>query len=462
MDSRILDINCEYLGISRLQLMENAGKEVANAAKEYEKIAVFCGTGNNGGDGFAAARHLEGLGKKVTIFALDGKRTTECEKNFYIIKKLERIKLFVIKDSDDIKKIDLKDFDLIVDALVGVGIKGELKEPVRGLVKLINSSDAFKLSVDVPTGTEELKVKADLVLSFHTKKTENAKVVDIGIPKEAELYCGPGDVCAAIPKRTGKEHKGDFGRVLVVGGSREYVGTTTLVGRTALRCSVDIATIYCPSYVAARIPFDPNLIVVPAKSENCFSEDDVEKILEMNFDCIVLGNGLGTKDETKEFVKEVVKKVKTSMVLDADALKLVKEKYIDERMVLTPHAKEFEILAGEYNEKERVELVEDFAKKTKSVVVLKGPVDIISDGKTTRLNRTHNPGMTVGGTGDTLAGIIGGLIALKNMNFNAACAGTFLNGLAGNIAMEEKGFSLIATDIIECVPYAIKQCKKYE
>ncbi len=458
--TKILDINSNYLGISRNLLMENAGQEIAREAEKFEKIAVFCGLGNNGGDGFVAARHLASSGKKVKVFSLKGKRAPEAQENFNILKNLPSIEILEIKDSSEADKVreELKEFDAIVDALIGVGIKGELREPLKSLVEVINSSPQFKLSVDSPTPG----IKADLVVSFHFPKTENAKVVLIGIPKEAESFVGPGDVWNTLPKRTGEEHKGDFGRVLVLGGSKNFLGAPYLVAEAALRTGADLAIIACPKYVAQHLPFNPNLIINPLPSENYFSLGDLEQLQEINFDVVVIGNGLGIENETKLALKKFLRENEKPVILDADALKLISPRNLNENMIITPHAAEFKSLFEEYPEdfQEKITLVQTKAKKYSTTVVLKNPVDIISNDRETKLNKVGNPGMTVGGTGDVLAGVIGAL-AVQASPMDAASAGTFLTGLAGDIAQKKLGYYFTATDVIERIPEAIKFCQQY-
>ena len=458
--TRQLDMNAAYLGVSRLVLMENAGREVARAAGRYSRIAVFAGRGNNGGDGFVAARHLSSQGKKVTVYAVSGKRTKEAEANLGIIQKLESIELRYIKDSADAGEVrkSLGGYDVIIDALLGVGAAGDLKEPAKSLVGAINSAKARVISVDVPTPG----VKADLTLSFHYQKTQDAKVAGIGIPAEAETECGPGDVYAALPEREGFEHKGDFGRLLVVAGSRDYSGTPMLVAMAAARTGVDLINIATPSYAAAKI-FDPTMIIRPMLSEYYLSEPDIEAILETRFDSMVLGNGIGTKEETESFVRELVSKVRKPVVIDADALKLLEVGKIRENHVLTPHATEFSILFDEQVEDfaDRVRLVREKARKTRATIILKGPIDIVSNGSCTKLNKTGNPGMTVGGTGDVLAGIVGAL-STKTGTFQAACAGTFLSGLAGDVSRDKLGYCFTAADVAENIPAAIRFCKQFE
>lgn len=462
MDSQVLDANSSWLGVSRLQLMENAGQEIARASSRYRDIAIFAGTGNNGGDGLVAARRLLGVGRKVKVYAIDGVRTLECQKNLEVLLNSNAGVEF-IRDSNDCERIkeELKEFDLVIDALIGVGIKGGLREPVKSVVELINSLKVFKLAVDMPSGDDKLRVNANQTISFHTAKTPDAVVVDIGIPKEAELYCGPGDVCIAIPERKMDAHKGDYGRLLVVGGSSRYVGAPYLAAWAAMRVGVDLSVLCVPRDVAERIHFNPNLVIQPLKSREYITEDDVDVMLKQEYDAMVVGNGIGVESETKEAVRELLSRNEKPVVVDADALKMIKPEKIRTNTILTPHAGEFKRLYEDYEEKNRVKQVEEFARKTKCIMVLKGRIDVISDGLTTRLNKTGNPGMTVGGTGDALAGVIGGLLAQNRNPMQSAYAGVFLNGLAGDLAYQALGVSMTATDVIEKMPEAIGYCKTF-
>ncbi|MCX6695246.1 MAG: NAD(P)H-hydrate dehydratase [Candidatus Altiarchaeota archaeon] len=450
MDSRALDINARWCGVSTQVLMENAGKAVAGHCLRYDGIAVFCGNGNNGGDGLVAARILKDNGKSVTVFVLEGMRS---RLNGLNLKRLAgKVKVVELKSSDDVP--DLSGFDLIVDALLGVGFHGKLREPLAGIVGRINESRVPVLSVDVPSG---FKVKADKVISLHESKLEGAVVAKIGIPKEAELYCGPGDVYLALPERRGDSHKGDYGRLIVVGGSRNYVGTTTLVAEAALRVGVDLVTIFTPSYAAERMPFNPNLMIHPLRSKDHIALKDVPEILDARYDAMVVGNGLGRDEECRKALKKLFSENKKPVVVDADALSIMDKEWINENMILTPHHGEFKMLFGVEGSGRTVE---KNAVETKATIVLKGPVDVISNGKVTRLNKTGNPGMTKGGSGDTLAGITAGLLAQNGNLMNSACAGAFLNGLAGDIAYGKLDVSMNATDIIEHIPDAIRKSRE--
>jgi NAD(P)H-hydrate epimerase len=454
--SKAIDMNAAYLGVDALLLMENAGEKIAQRCEKYDSVAVFAGLGNNGGDGLVAARHLSGAGKKVAVITLPGSRSRECQRNFDIIQKLDSIEIVYVRDSADCRTLNLSGYEVIIDALLGVGVRGEVREPIKSMVDAMNKAKAYKIAVDCPTPG----FKADLILSFHFKKTDDAEVALIGIPQEAEVCCGPGDVYLAVPKRAGGEHKGDFGRVLIVGGSRDYSGTPALVGLAALRTGADLATVCCPAYAAKQLKCYPDLIIHPLESEAHLRESDVDRILSMSFDSLVLGNGLGLSEETRDAVKKLLKEVEKPVVVDADALKLMKPKHIKKNFILTPHTKEFEILFGEYPE-DRGSSAEKFAKEYGCVLLLKGQADVVTDGVRTKLNHTGNPGMTVGGTGDVLAGIVGALSA-KADAFTAACAGAFLSGLAGDLASKDAGHSLTASDCIEKIPAAKRFCEAFE
>jgi ADP-dependent NAD(P)H-hydrate dehydratase / NAD(P)H-hydrate epimerase len=445
MDSRALDLNAAWWGVPVDKLMESAGRAVAEQCRGYKKVAVFCGRGNNGGDGFVAARHLLESGAEAEVFALEGDRSPLNKAN---LEKLPQEAVWFIKDAQG---IDLAAFDLILDALVGIGFKGEVREPMLSIIHKINEAPAPKISIDVPSAG---MVEADMVVSLHNSKVPGSFVVDIGIPKEAELYCGPGDVVVAIPERSESSHKGDFGRLLVIGGSREYIGTPSLVAEAAMRSGVDLVTVCSPQYVADKMPFDPNLIVHPLMGKDYVSVADVKAALAIKHDAIVFGNGLGRK--SGKAVEYLMKHAKAPMVVDADALSLADKKWVRENMILTPHEGEFKALFGGLDD--RVEDAAAWAQKTGAVIVLKGTVDVVSSGMETRVNATGNPYMTVGGTGDVLAGIIGGLLAQNRDLMKSACAGTFLSGLAGDFAAEELGVSLVATDVIDHIPEAIKEC----
>lgn len=469
-EMRAVDLNSEYFGVPKIELMENAGGKVFEALNSRfklagKKVAVFCGSGNNGGDGFVSARYLAEGGALVEVFLVGSPATPESKKNF------ERIALASakIKIHSTSTKTVLGDYDIIVDALLGTGIKGELKGQMSSLVSEINRSKAFKLSVDVPTGIGCRKhVKPDLVVTFHKMKQGLEKfktvVADIGVPKEAELYVGPGNIAVNLSERRSESRKGDNGKVLVVGGSDMYYGAPILSALGALNSGADLVYLLVPdiNYEVSRA-FIPDLIVRRYEGDFLDSQGIGEALkLAKSCDSMVIGPGLGAREETLEAVSEILHGVKIPAVVDADAIKALKGRKIKNSLI-TPHAGEFKILTGRPPPKElskRIMAVANQAKKSNSVVLLKAHLDIIAapDGRV-KLNATGNPGMTVGGTGDVLAGVAGSFVAQGLSAFDAACCAAFVNGSAGDEPYKKKGYCFTASDLAAEIPYAIKRIR---
>jgi len=485
-EMRALELNAEYFGVSQLQLMENAGHsvalEIASRFKPDKSVAIFCGLGGNGGDGFVVARHLSSLGFKVTVI-LAGKSKEISHKaaleNWNALQFLkENVSIHEVNDSSLIPDITA---DIIVDALLGTGTKGKLKPPISQLVKKINTLNAFRVAVDVPTGIDSdsgetlgTAVKANLTITFHrTKKGfENAKeyvgeltVKDVGLPKEFENYAGPGDVLLATKPRPPESHKGDFGRLLVIGGSETFSGAPAYVALAALRTGVDLAYVAAPEKTAQAIAsMSPDLITIKLEGTHLnVSNVSALKTQIATANAIALGPGLGLHPETREAVKAVIETAESAakpLLLDADGLKAFSEfkRKLNVPMVLTPHAGEHAILTGKKlpeNLKEKVSEVQKTAEELGAIILLKGPVDIISDEKHFKLNFTGNPGMTVGGTGDVLSGIVAAFLAQQIDPFEAAVAGAFVNGAAGDFVFQEKGYHMVATDLIQKIPQVL-------
>ncbi|NJF25769.1 NAD(P)H-hydrate dehydratase [Thermococcus sp. Bubb.Bath] len=471
-DVYIWDINAKWLGISPVQLMENAGSGVARTIEERFgkglRIAVFSGTGNNGGDGFVAARHLS-FDNDVTLFLAGDEakiRSEEARHNWEILKGLDFVGIKILKDSSQIQALDLSGFDVIVDALLGAGTRGEPREPIRSAIEKINeyAGKAKIVSIDLPSGYPSgIRVKGDFAVTFQWDKEEyggfERVIPKIGYPRELYHLVGPGDAKFALRKRG--EHKGQNGKLLVIGGSENYFGAPYLATKAASYL-VDLVYLAMPEYSARRIN-DPNLILRPFEGRN-FRKENVEDVLALadGVDAVVMGPGIGEKAETKDFVVEFLRWCEKPVVIDADALKAVAED-LDvlkgRKFVLTPHAGEFRILFGEKPEgslEERAKLVREKAKAVGGTILLKGAYDVISDGKTWKYNKTGNRGMTTGGTGDVLAGLVGALLALGNPPLRAASVGAFLNGLAGDMVKEEMGENFTALNVARKVPHAVK------
>jgi len=483
LELHALEVNAEYFGISTLQLMENAGcavaEEIASRWSTDISIAIFCGLGGNGGDGFVIARHLAAKGFRSKII-LAGKPKEISNRNALRNGKVLRFleEKITIQEVHDATLIPNIQAEVVVDALLGIGAKGRLRPPILQLVKRINQMDSFRISVDIPTGIDEnmeekgkTAVKADLTVTFHKtkKRFQHAKshvgeviIKKIGLPQEFEKIVGPGDVIRALPPRPFHAHKGDFGRLLIIGGNSTFIGAPALAGLAALRTGVDLAiigTVEKTAYAISSMSADLITVKLPgahlAPKHVSILKEEMEKA-----DAFVVGPGLGTHPETKRFVQlfiENVEKTKKPLLLDADGIKIFSEfkRRYKNPLVLTPHTQEFQILTGNRLPKtfdKQIEEVNKFASKMNATIILKGPIDIISNGKKIKKNFTGNPGMTVGGTGDVLSGIVGALLAQSIPIFEAAAAGTFINGFVGDAASRDKGNYMVATDLIERIP----------
>jgi NAD(P)H-hydrate epimerase len=483
---RALELNSEYFGVPRLLLMENAGhcvaQEVASRFKLEKSIAIFCGLGGNGGDGFVAARHLSSMGFKITII-LAGKAKEISDEaaltNWFALQSLtDTITLLEVPDSSLIPEATA---EIVIDALLGTGTKGKLRPPILQLVKKINALNAFRVAVDIPTGidadTGEIlgeAVKADLTITFHkTKKgLDKAKkrvgeliIKDIGLPSEFERFAGPGDVLSITKPRPSESHKGDFGRLLVIGGSETYSGAPALVAMAALRTGVDLAYVATPENTARALSsMSPDLITVKLQGKHLNPDNmpDLEMYIKRT-DAVALGPGLGLHAETKKAVKAIINAVENAgrpLLLDADGLKAFADfkRKLKAPLVLTPHSGEYTILTGKRLPKDlegKVSEVQKTATELGATVLLKGAVDIISDGKRTKLNFTGNPSMTVGGTGDVLSGIAGAFLAQQVEPFEAAVAAAFVNGAAGDFVFSEKGPHMVASDLMNWIPHVL-------
>jgi ADP-dependent NAD(P)H-hydrate dehydratase / NAD(P)H-hydrate epimerase len=486
-EMRALEVNAEYFGVSLLQLMELAGRNVAHEVitriPKGKQVAIFCGLGGNGGDGFVAARHLLAAGFEVSVFLVGKGHDISHEaalKNFLILESLQgKIPLIEVTDSAAIPAIAA---DVVIDALLGTGTKGKLKAPISQVVDALNATKGFKLAVDVPTGIDSdtgdvlgTAVRADLTVTFHKAKKglEKAKrytgevvVSDIGLPSEMERFAGPGDVLLASKPRSPTGHKGDFGRLLVIGGSDVYSGAPTLVSLAAMRTGVDLVYLATPKKNAYEITsISPDLITVKLEGDN-LNPGNMEtlKPFIQNVDVVAMGPGMGLNPETQEFVKAFIDEVEMAgkpLLLDADGLKAFAKfkRALKVPLVLTPHAGEYAILTGETlpeNQEDRIAHIQKTAKKLNATIFVKGKTDIICNPERSKLNLTGNPGMTVGGTGDVLGGIVAGLMALHADPFEAAVAGAFVNGAAGDFVASEIGYHMVATDIIEWIPRVLE------
>jgi len=461
-------------------------------------IGIVAGKGNNGGDAFAVARHFINNGFVVKILFI-GKRNDlkgDAAINFNILTKLIRqvqiSELIFYKTKRDLSK--LKYCDIIIDGLLGTGTKGEISEPYKSIIESINQLDSIKISIDLPSGlnletsTASTIVDADLTVTladfksglFYGKGYEFAGKIDkgsIGIGDEyfenlnvSEYLIEPEDAFLGLPQKKKVSHKYSNGKVLAIAGSGKYSGAASLLVRSLFQVGNGSALLAFPKSVRNLISTNIGETVFAP-----YNDDEREYLTHSNIaefedqikwaDVIAIGSGLGREEETLEAVASIIKKYKSKkMVIDADALFAIGEigysKFDLKNKVLTPHHGEFSHLVGITTDELQSNLLKygrDFAKKTKSILVLKGaPTIIFLSNGDALINSTGNVGMAKFGTGDVLTGVISGLISYSQNIESAVIAGVYLHGLSADLLLEqETEYGITASKIMENLPHAI-------
>ncbi len=458
----ITDRNSQFRGVPPLELMENAGKSLAEEIHKRfpdSKILFYCGIGNNGGDGYVAARYLQGWmgGENITVYLIKGRDAVRSD---IALKNLDRLDCEVIQYTPG----DLYDQHIKVDGILGTGITGRIREPYRAVINDLNRSKAPVISIDIPSGLgADIQVKPSLTVTFHDLKegmsSDNCGEIvvrDIGIPEKAFMYTGPGEML--LYPRPGKDsHKGENGKLLIIGGG-PYTGAPALAASAAYRTGADQVYLAVPSGIAHVIAgYSPNFIVKPLEGD-ILTEAHLADLIRLAKDChaVLLGPGMGTARETETLVKGFTGCCKVSMVLDADALNLLdgEELNLKTEAVITPHRNEFELLTGMYAHSTNAD---DYARWKHLTVLLKGRVDYITDGTRSKWNDFGTAAMTVGGTGDTLAGVVSALLSKGLRPFDAARLGAYITTRAGELAFQSKSWGLLPTDITESIPSILKE-----
>ncbi|MEM4781747.1 MAG: NAD(P)H-hydrate epimerase [Halalkalicoccus sp.] len=459
-----VDRNAAALGVSRKQLMESSGNAVARAvraeASEGGSVAIVAGRGNNGGDALVAARFLDSYDLSVHLLGRPETISTGIARENWEV--LERSN-YHCESVTDSAEIDLGDPDVIVDAMLGTGISGDLREPEASAARAINAADATVVSVDVPSGVDadsgdvpESAVRADRVITFHDGKPGLADldceviVADIGIPAAAERYVGPGDLDLGAPDPDTEV------RAFVVGGG-PYTGAPALAAQAALRAGADLSFLACPESIKDVLAgYAEDLIVQPYGNDRLGPEhvEDLIDTATQYDDVVVLGPGLGTADETLDAARIFIEEFEGPMVVDADALSVVPDVETEATLVCTPNRKELAGMGGpDLDDLEAgVDEIEAFAAELGHVVMAKGEADVVSDGERTRISTRGTPGMTVGGTGDTLAGITAAFVKGADP-LDAAAAAAYANGRAAERL--DRGGGLLASDLLDELPTVI-------
>jgi ADP-dependent NAD(P)H-hydrate dehydratase / NAD(P)H-hydrate epimerase len=484
-------LTIEHEPIASIDLMERASRAfVSWFTPKFDgtcKIAVVCGTGNNGGDGLAIARMLHDWGYAVTVWIISSdSQSPDFKTN---LQRLDQ-KIARFDFTANSQKGLFNNVDVVIDAIFGTGLSRSTEGVYAQVIDCVNQSPAVKVAVDVPSGlrTDEpssgMIVRADYTVTFQLPKlafflpqnyqyTGEWTIVDIGLNKKSIAdtatpyhFIQKKDVKKIIKQRSKFDHKGTYGHALLIAGSHGKMGACVLSGRAALRSGVGLLTIHAPS-----VGYE---IIQTAVPEAMTTTDAGEKHLTnlsgdlTKYNSIGIGPGLGQDPQTVKALETLLRSYTRPIVFDADALNILAAKsemlhLIPQNSILTPHPKEFERLVGEWkNDFDKLEKLRNFAASIKGYVILKGAFTAIATPqKTIFFNSTGNPGMATGGTGDVLTGILTGLLAQNYSSENCCLLGVFLHGLAGDLAAIDKGMtSMIASDLAEYLPAAYKKLNR--
>jgi hydroxyethylthiazole kinase-like uncharacterized protein yjeF len=504
-------LSTERYAIPSAQLMENAGarfvqillSQVANI--ERRRIAIVCGKGNNGGDGFVIARLLAELSRKSTVIFCGAPADIrgDAELNYRRFNKLAG-QCIVARDANEWAeaKKSIASADIIIDALLGTGMHGAVEGWLAAVIEDLNrlGEKARIFAVDIPSGlsadTGEVAgaaIKADVTITFTAPKigmlghpaSENVGRLIVGaIGSPATLveessdsrvrWLEPSEFAGISLHRKANSNKGNFGHALIAAGSVGKTGAAVMAGMAALKSGAGLATVATPDICVPVISsFLPELMTAPLPATPAGTlgtrglEHSAFGDLLRGKDVLAIGPGLTTQTETQEFVRSVVAENSTPLVLDADGLNAFDgksgelAKHRAEQIVLTPHPGEMARLLNssvQEIQRDRIAVAQKAAVDLKATIVLKGFETVIAvpDGSTW-INSTGNPGMAKAGSGDVLTGMQAGILAQhgKEAWSKAVCLGVYLHGLAADIAAEESGeISLMATDIIRAIPKA--------
>ena len=490
-------------GISGQVLMENAAAGVMAEMDRFfgglagMRVGIICGKGNNGGDGLSLARRLSirGIAVRVALLASFGALKGEAKANLFTLRRM---------DVDIVQNVSIRAIaevvawsDIVVDAMLGVGLSSPLKGAYAFAAEQINASGKPVVAIDIPTGINadtgevmDTAVRADLTVTMAALKrglvlypgaiyAGLVRVVDIGIPTEVidkeKITAGfltPATAGGLLHQRDRDAHKGSFGHLLVVAGSPGKTGAAIMAARGALRVGAGLVSVGTPH---SLVPIIQSQIV---EAMGVPSAESIEGTLGIGSDvellkaaggmnACIIGPGLSTHYETIQVLRNLIQRLTIPLVVDADGLNALVGsldilKKVKAPIVMTPHPGEMARLLGSSSsdvQKDRIGCATDFAMKYKVTLVLKGAGTVIAtpDGRVF-INSTGNPGMATGGTGDVLSGMIGSLLAQGYTAAQAACLGVYLHGLAGDLAAEEKGeMGMIAGDLIEKIPAAIHE-----
>lgn len=489
-----------------LVLMELAGRTSSKAAQLLWKhnpgqVAIFCGRGNNGGDGFVVARYLYLCGVPVSVHAIEGVPSRDNSVNREILNTLGvQVNTVDYGNLEPIKKV-LSESVLAIDALLGTGLDRAVEGIYKEVIDTINNSDKPVVSIDVPSGVNSdtgqimgCAVKATATVTFGYLKAGllcypgaelrgELHLADIGLPplethldalqdKSDWRLATAHYVRNLLPARPQAAHKGTFGYVLTIAGSQDMMGAAHLASKTALKAGSGLSVLATPKSLLHRLPADE--VICRGISETQCATIGLEAIADLKPElerasAIILGPGLSLNSDTIKFVHEIVNIINKPCLIDADGLNAISQdpkswpKFAS-NFVLTPHPKELARLmnvAASEVQADRIAFAQKASDRYQCTVVLKGALSVIANyEQKVFINPTGNSGMATAGSGDVLSGIIGGLMAQGLEPFEAAVAGTYIHGLAGDMAADELGETgIVSGDIARLVPLSMSEVR---
>lgn len=480
------------LGLSSLVVMENAGSRIVEVLRaEYgsmrgKRVHILAGMGNNGGDGLVVARQLLALGARIKIYLIGNqqKLTKDNSINLKILQKLGVDLQTVDPNHMGKLKFSLGLADLMIDAIFGTGFSGNLSAELESLVTVINDTKCPVVAIDCPTGVNSANgevgsraIQADLTVNLGFLKlgcllypgqayAGKNIVVDLGFPliHEGTRFLLGEQNLSWLPKREPWSHKGTFGHTLVVAGSKAYAGAASLSAQAVLRGGAGVVTLAVPESIYDRFRPDELIVVpVPQTVQGTIGVPSLHALLELlpGKDVLAIGPGLTGLSEVIQVVQELLRKWDGPCVIDADALLALGEDFLksvpDKKRsgwVITPHPGEMARLVDSEIPKvnaARLEVAEDFARRWKTVVVLKGAPTIIAGPSQTYINSSGNPGMATAGSGDVLTGIIAALLSQGLEPVQAGALAAFVHGRAGDLAGSKGQRGLKAGDSLRVV-----------
>ncbi len=495
------------LGIPSIALMENASRSIYDIASEklseleipLGPIGFLCGKGNNGGDGFAAARHFANHGFSVKVISLgnSNEMTDDCRKNFSVLSNYTKEnKNITIKKFKSLRDLNLlNDCTVIFDALLGSGMKGELREPYKSIVKKVNKIDGYKVAIDIPTGLDSDKGTASdmffanltITLSelkkglFFLDAYAHAGEIEkgnIGIDERffdrypvTEYLIEPEDVLKGLPLKGRSIHKYSAGKVLTIAGSGKLPGAACFTSKAALRIGAGASILLFPESARNLVQVKLDEVILESYEDNSKEYLSLENLDEINnrikwADAVAIGPGLGREKETQRAILKILDERKCDrIVIDADAVFALSSKNYKkinlENFVLTPHLGEFANLISTDINKIKGDILQygrDFAQSTETYLVLKGaPTIIFNPVGEVFINTTGNNGMAKFGTGDVLTGVISGFLAQTNNIEGSVISGVYLHSLSADLLEEDfTEFGYTAEDILQNLPFTIR------